>query len=431
MSRRIRPKPAFALQQRVEQMWNRFDYPDIDPGPVPFELSGGGGAPTVVVAASDATDLSKSKADYVCLGVDDQSVIQIALDLLPGQVWLTEGTYVMAAGVTLQANSSLVGMGMGATVLAFDSPTGPVIAAGSDSRVSDLFILGAGTDVAIGGTDQDRFTVERVWCQSVTTFIDLSGDYWSILNCGDANPASGPTYFVRDQGTFTRCRVTNNVVRGDLDMGNGTDWVVANNNMEGAISADGGHSGVVVGNVWLDEASPGAATALIQIANFSELAISGNSIISGGPTGISLDTVIESAVVGNTVRDADVSVYAAGCTNVVINSNHVKWSISHNIHLDSSSGCSVIGNTVVAATSADNIRIEGDRNVIEDNKSIPSVGFSTANIGINVVSGNDNIVVGNDLGDPGDYGTDALNNASPTTQLTYPNDPTYGSNFTI
>jgi len=54
------------------------------------------GQPTLVVAASDASDASKGRADYVCDGVNDEVQINAAINALPadgGRVFLTEGDF--------------------------------------------------------------------------------------------------------------------------------------------------------------------------------------------------------------------------------------------------------------------------------------------------------------------------------------------------
>lgn len=59
-------------------------------------------------------------------------------------------------------------------------------------------------------------------------------------------------------------------------------------------------------------------------------------------------------------------------------------------------------------------------------------GAGQLRYGINIASSTVEraIVVGNHLGDPTDYGTDALNDDGTDTQLTYPGHATYGDNFT-
>jgi hypothetical protein len=57
---------------------------------------GGGGQPTVTIAAANATDISKGKADLICDGTNDDQLIQQAFEMLGakgGKVVLTEGTF--------------------------------------------------------------------------------------------------------------------------------------------------------------------------------------------------------------------------------------------------------------------------------------------------------------------------------------------------
>ncbi|KUK98415.1 MAG: Uncharacterized protein XE10_2069, partial [Methanoculleus marisnigri] len=96
--------------------------PPITPIPttpaVPPEISG----PTIVVAASDSSRASKTRADILCDGTDDQRDIQEAFDALSssgGTVALTEGTFNCAGSIYPRANSMLRGEGPNATFLEF------------------------------------------------------------------------------------------------------------------------------------------------------------------------------------------------------------------------------------------------------------------------------------------------------------------------
>lgn len=76
--------------------------------------------PTLVVAANDATASQKATADYVCDGTADNVQIQAAIDALPtasGIVQLTEGTFSIAATITITKKISLVGSGIAITKL--------------------------------------------------------------------------------------------------------------------------------------------------------------------------------------------------------------------------------------------------------------------------------------------------------------------------
>lgn len=65
------------------------------------------GYPALIVAASNASALSKFSADYVCDGIADEVQIQAAIDALPsggGKVMLTGGTFYIASTVTVPSN---------------------------------------------------------------------------------------------------------------------------------------------------------------------------------------------------------------------------------------------------------------------------------------------------------------------------------------
>lgn len=95
--------------------------------------------------------------------------------------------------------------------------------------------------------------------------------------------------------------------------------------------------------------------------------------------------------------------------------------------------CIIKGNLLDAAYHSsdddtyDAIQVNSDNCLVEGNKIITDSGGGLPRYGINI-TGDDNIVVGNDL--RGSYGTDPLNDAGTGTILTYPNDVTYGDNFT-
>ena len=75
--------------------------------------------PTLLVSASDAGD--RSRADFVCDGVDDNIEIQAAIDTLPtggGKIVLSEGTFTIAATIVPTNNLVLEGMGESTTIIA-------------------------------------------------------------------------------------------------------------------------------------------------------------------------------------------------------------------------------------------------------------------------------------------------------------------------
>jgi hypothetical protein len=111
----------------------------------------------------------------------------------------------------------------------------------------------------------------------------------------------------------------------------------------------------------------------------------------------------------------------------------------HAVMLVDSSDCTVQDVTIDGAGGNSNDTYDGvilsgdsDRNLISGIQVVARAVSPLTRYGINVSAStcDCNIVVGNVLGDPADYGTDALNDAGTDTQLFYPNDATYGDNFT-
>jgi len=82
--------------------------------------------PALVVAASDASDIDKARANYICDGTDDDVEIQAAIDALPatgGKVLLSAGNFALSAIVSRDIDNVVVeGQGK-ATYLANDGST--------------------------------------------------------------------------------------------------------------------------------------------------------------------------------------------------------------------------------------------------------------------------------------------------------------------
>ena len=124
-----------------------------------------GGSPALVVAANDASDSSKGRADYVCDGTADNVEIASALAALPdagGTVTLSEGAFNLTAALTLPAKPvRLIGQGQFAnlsasiaTVLNFAlSSSGACITFSDDIKSQEIerfAIDGDGANTTIG-----------------------------------------------------------------------------------------------------------------------------------------------------------------------------------------------------------------------------------------------------------------------------------------
>lgn len=149
-------------------------------------VGGGGGAPTVVVAASDAADLSKSKADFVCSGTNDQDTINQAISTLSngGRVLLTEGTYNVTD--SLFGNSGVVLQGLGRATVITGATVGPIV--DNFYTVSDLAVEQTGSGYCIGVGPEGTATRLRLSSSGVTA-AEVSGILSDTFVLGSAHPA--------------------------------------------------------------------------------------------------------------------------------------------------------------------------------------------------------------------------------------------------
>jgi hypothetical protein len=105
-----------------------FSYPDSEEAnnqtdnPTPGNQSNTSDHPTISVAAKDSSLLSRSTADYICDGVNDQVEINAALTAAAsskGEVILSEGIFNISDKISLRSNTTLRGKGEGITTLSF------------------------------------------------------------------------------------------------------------------------------------------------------------------------------------------------------------------------------------------------------------------------------------------------------------------------
>lgn len=440
MSRRIRPKPEFALQQRVEQMWEEFDYPDQDIPPVPFELDGGGGAFSVQIAASDGPDIEKQKADFISVGVSDGDVIQAAVDLLHassaargGRIILGSGSFNIATGsVDLGEDIILQGVGHDETRVVTTDTSGTMIATDGNCTVRDLMVSGGGGSVVgidLGG----ECAVNHVAFEFCDVAI-IPDNEAIITRC---RCKLGVGQFVDATNIYTDLYIGHNIDVTQIALGASTQVIVIGNRMGEEITVNGGEDILIVDNIF--EAVVPSVDYTIKVANANHVVIARNNLANmGGAEGIQLDTCTDSEVSGNVIESTDTGILLTGCDRINVVGGLIKWAGLHGLEIAGSSHCIVEGLRVFGASqnstnTSDNIHLSGDsdRNLITGCQ-LQSAQFSFPRCAVNVSAStcDCNMVVGNDLGDPADYGTDALNDAGTDTQLTYPNDPTYGDNFT-
>lgn len=199
------PPPDSAIPYvAILKILNRFEGIDDDfawrPGAIPIQTGAvgggspaqGGGAPTIVIAASDATSFSKSKADFVCTGTNDEATVQAAIELLAttgGRILLSEGRFhfndfLFIGDLTapfdfdyggtdnIAEHITLQGMGIGATVVLLDYPAGgptgglSLVQADVPTTIRDInFLVPSGSDIGtpLALLFAERFESVRLW----------------------------------------------------------------------------------------------------------------------------------------------------------------------------------------------------------------------------------------------------------------------------
>lgn len=243
-----------AVPDAVDRLLRKFEYPRDAVFPSAFVGGGPGGAPTVVVAAADASDLSKSKADYICTGSSDELTLQSVVDLFATfgcLLILTEGTFDIKNTWTVSGATWVRGAGLGATFLIGSVPLGALVSPGTDGKMSDLYVENTSANAAAEGV---RMTGERSLLDNVYAFcngdaaINMAADLTTVRYCY----AEGATYGVlhssgerpRIVDTFIDDVTTGIEISNNRAQVRGNDITASGDGVAGT-----GDDGVVIGNI--------------------------------------------------------------------------------------------------------------------------------------------------------------------------------------
>lgn len=192
---------------------------------------------TLIVAASDSSAKSKAGADYVCDGTADEVQIQAAIDALPaggGKVVLLEGTYYLAASITIVTDDDNVTLeGCNALLIMKSSPT--------EALTSDS---GVGTSIEVA--DSSGFSVGMdVWIRDDSTYENDS-DYRTITAIPDATHitinanTSGDWTTANNSAIIGLCRYISVVDASESDyVKNTTIRGIIFDGLEGTVSVKG------------------------------------------------------------------------------------------------------------------------------------------------------------------------------------------------
>jgi hypothetical protein len=225
--------------------------------------------------------------------------------------------------------------------------------------------------------------------------------------------------------------------------------IIANNTWVDVVYISSGHAIIdtndgeisylkVIGNT----VSDGGGNSFLRIGS-GQVTVLGNTCAAGVDDGILVPSGLGTPgtiIAGNSIICAGVGISSGGLWEEAHISDNFIDAGEHGMDLADLSRGHIYGNTIYRPglntdNTFDGIRLSGasgDESYIHGNRLIVFSFGNAPRYGVNVSAATceNNIIVGNDLGDPADYGTDALNDAGTGTILTYPNDATYGDNFT-
>jgi parallel beta-helix repeat protein len=361
---------------------------------------GGGGlrSATRIVAASDSLD--KSRADYVCDGVDDQAEINSAiadLGTTGGMVLLLEGTYNITGSINLASNTALVGQGPG-TVLripdGFNFDLYGIIAGSGASRVLVA-------DLRIDGNKANQTEGDTI---GMLIGYPNSSSYVEVRNCWVENTTLHSIVIFLSNDCF----VEGNILQGNNDTGilimSSSRCIIARNLCEGnifcGISIESSNHNTISGNVCWGNGNTG-----IHVWNSNHNAISGN-VCQESERGISIEEHSSYNIIsGNTCQGNKYGIYIPSPNNTIAG-NTCQGNDYHGIYVNSSSnniivGNSVLGNSQAADNTYDGICVDGisENNFISGNVVRHQGLTNQQRYGINVASPycTGNLVHGNDL----------------------------------
>ena len=295
------------------------------------------GATTFFVAANDADQASKEKADYLCNGTADDVEIQAAIDALPangGRVILSEGIFTIATALVLDDSQVLEGQGF--TTQLDRTTSGDVIdiigTSGNHKtnveirylRVTGPSVVGSqisGIGVAFDWNDFSK--IESCWISG----FGSTGDQGALrfrhsLGCKSTNNSLSASENGLITGTATsvdfpeadRCEFVGNLAYDNWADGMHSQQsarLLYNNNVcwdnaESGIDLLGDADDTIVGNISYSNTQAGIETGNTTATGSPDTGhtISGNTCFNNGTQGIFINSDSEFITVdGNTCRD--------------------------------------------------------------------------------------------------------------------------------
>ena len=423
-----------------------------------------GGSPSIVIAASDASDLSKAKADLRCTGIDDDVVIQAAIDTLTtigGRVLLTEGTFNIDNKLTIAIQGiHIQGMGKG-TKLSASAGLGadPLFeVTANDATFTHFEIPTAGTEFAIylNGSDRAIFDgiiideggiTARAIIGLMITNSEIYGD--AALDFG-TNGGSSRFCFITnsilgaegtssdvitdqagsggaiDELTIANCQFFGGTVSGNIIdvetprlIVNGC-WLYDGGDGIRVNSSGSGERCIITNNNLVSQTGIG-----VYLTGVSYATVANNQINTTGSHGVHVENSDHVKVVGNhlTAITAGHGVFLDTCNNSIISHNTFEVIDFHGVYLNITSD-TIVSENIMEFVSSDTVNTydgvhlagNSDRNIIHGNKIIAAGGDARYGVNISVSTCDDNRIGDNYYGVLASYGTFPLNDLGTDTR---------------
>jgi len=329
---------------------------------------------TLIVAASNSLD--KTRADYVCDGVDDEEEINAALNALPsegGRISLLEGTYnITDTIIVAKSNTSIEGLGHATTIQTENNINMVYVVNLTNFTLSNLNLYANHT----GGSQNCIYLSSITYSCISNVFVGNFGNNGIYLtNC----------FNIR----IIQCSITDCVASAIRADSNEFLFLLENylENNEYAIRIDSSFFIKIAHNSFLS-----STNTSIQITSATYVYISNNHI-SGAILGIYTDCM--TIITNNTISYSDTYAISINGSGSIISNNFIFHSTIGFVYI--AAGCSLnnISNNVLTSSSGYGVFLAANafRNIINNN-----VFQSITNDVITISAGCDrNIVISNNL----------------------------------
>ena len=318
---------------------------------------------SILVAANDAPDVIKGRADYVCDGTDDNVEIQSAVNGYKC-VYLSEGNFSLSAAVVVAGdNVSLIGSGFGTVVTLVNSLSiAAAITVTGDYAILESFKAdsngsnqsgGLARNIylngSIGSVVRDVFGVNArshgidiEGCQDVTVERCIIREFDTLDAANDGISITNAQNNIIISRNIISQSVLGSVSQSGIEAEDGAYNLIIDSNI-----ISGMHNGI---NVHGHEGNPGAYDIVIckntidsvgdygiRVNGLSGTYLNGIIVVSNiihdcGDSGILL-AYAGGIVYGNNSHDNDYGIYASNCTNLLITANRAENNTTGNVAL--------------------------------------------------------------------------------------------------